>query len=151
MLPKRLRNMPVKYLSQMRPSICTRFQNTQNLRSQTSAQATEIIKKCKFFENSHHHDKCPAYGKVCHNGNGKNHFKKCCPHNRKTLHKIEQTETESPSADDCKFFLDMVNLQENPENLVNISQIKNKPSNLNINLSSNGTPISYKIDTGAQC
>ena len=135
----------------MRPSICTRFQNTQNLRSQTSAQATEIIKKCKFFENSHHHDKCPAYGKVCHNGNGKNHFKKCCPHNRKTLHKIEQTETESPSADDCKFFLDMVNLQKNPENLVNISQIKNKPSNLNINLSSNGTPISYKIDTGAQC
>ena len=97
--------MPVKYLSQMRPSICTRFQNTQNLRSQTSAQATEIIKKCKFFENSHLHDKCPAYGKVCHNCNGKNHFKKCCPHNRKTLHKIEQTETESPSADDCKFFL----------------------------------------------
>ena len=135
----------------MRPSICTRFQNTQNLRSQTYAQATEIIKKCKFFENSHHHDKCPAYGKVCHNCNGKNHFKKCCPHNRKTLHKIEQTETESPSADDCKFFLDMVNLQKNPENLVNISQIKNKPSDLNINLSSNGTPISYKIDIDAQC
>ena len=44
-----------------------------------------------------------------------------------------------------------VNLQKTPENLVNISQIKNKPSDLNINLSSNGTPISYKIDTGAQC
>ena len=36
-------------------------------RSQTSAQATEIIKKCKFCENSHHCGKCPAYGKVCHN------------------------------------------------------------------------------------
>ena len=31
MLPKRLINMPAKYLSQVRPSICTRFQSTQNL------------------------------------------------------------------------------------------------------------------------
>ena len=42
------------------------------------------------------------------------------------------------------------NLVQN-ENLVNISEIKNEPSNWNITLSSNGTPISYKIDTGAQC
>ena len=35
--------------------------------------------------------------------------------------------------------------------MVNISQIKNEPSNWNITLSSNGTPMSYKIDTGAQC
>ena len=54
-------------------------------RSQTSAQATEIIKKCKFCENSHHRVKCPAYGIVCHNCNRKNDFKKCCPHNRKLL------------------------------------------------------------------
>ena len=71
--------------------------------------------------------------------------------NRKTLHKIEQAETESPSADEHEFFLDTINLQKNTENLVNISQIKSEPSDWNINLSSNGTPISYKIDTGAQC
>ena len=35
--------------------------------------------------------------------------------------------------------------------MVNISQIKNEPLDWNITLSSNGTPISYKIDTGAQC
>ena len=35
--------------------------------------------------------------------------------------------------------------------MFNISQIKNEPSDWNITLSSNGTPISYKIDTGAQC
>ena len=35
--------------------------------------------------------------------------------------------------------------------LVNISQIKNEPSDLNIAISFNGTPISYQIDTGAQC
>ena len=120
-------------------------------RSQTSAQATEIIKKCKFCEISHHRGKCLAYGKVCHNCNRKNHFKKCCPRNRKTLHKIEQTETESPSADEYEFFLDRINLQKNPENLVNICQIKNEPSDWNITISSNGTPVSYKIDIGAQC
>ena len=35
--------------------------------------------------------------------------------------------------------------------MANISQIKNEPSDLNITLSSNGTPISNKIDTGAHC
>ena len=35
--------------------------------------------------------------------------------------------------------------------MVNISLIKNQPSDWNITISSNGTPISYKIDTGAQC
>ena len=119
-------------------------------RSQASAPATEIIKKCKFCENSDHHGKCPAYGKVCHNCNRKNHFKKYCPRNRKTLQEIEQTETESPSADEHKFFLDTINLQKKPENLVNISQIKNEPSDW-ITISSNATPISHKIDTGAQC
>ena len=74
-------------------------------KSQTSAQATEIIKKRKFGENSHHRGKCPAYGKVCHNCNRKKNFKKCCPRNRKTLPEIEQTETKSPSADKYEFFL----------------------------------------------
>ena len=45
----------------------------------------------------------------------------------------------------------MINLQKHLQNLVNISQIKNKPSDQNITLSPNGTPISYKIDAGAQC
>ena len=35
--------------------------------------------------------------------------------------------------------------------MVNISQIKNKPSDWNITISYNGIPISYKIDTGVQC
>ena len=67
------------------------------------------------------------------------------------LHETEQTKTESPSADEYKFFLDTVNLHKNPENLVNISQIKNEPYSLNITLFSNGTPTSYKIDFGTQC
>ena len=44
----------------------------QKHRTQTSAhQNTDIIKKCKFCENSHPRGKCPAYGKVCHKCNKK--------------------------------------------------------------------------------
>ena len=74
-------------------------------RSQTSAQATEIIKKCKLCENSPQRGKCSTYGKVCHNCNRKNHFKKCCPRNRKTIHDIEQTETEYLLLTNMNFFL----------------------------------------------
>ena len=49
---------------------------------------------------------------------------------RKTLHEIELTETKSPAAD--KFFLDMINPQKNPEDLVTISQIKNESFDWNI-------------------
>ena len=35
--------------------------------------------------------------------------------------------------------------------MASISQIKNEPSDWNITLFSNGSPISYKIDNGVQC
>ena len=59
-------------------------------RSQTSAQANETIKKCRFCENSHDRGNCPAYGKFAINSNRKNYFKKCCPRNRKTLHELNK-------------------------------------------------------------
>ena len=89
---------------------------------QTSAQAKEITKKCKFCKNSQHRGKCPAYGKVCHNCYRKNHFKTCCQRDRKTF------ENELPFADEYEFFLDTINLYRSLENLVKISQIKNQPS-----------------------
>ena len=98
--------------------------------------------KSKLCENSHR-GKCPAYGKVCHNCNRKNHVKRCCPHNRKAIYDIEQTENRWPSADEYQFFLDTTNLKKNPENWVNLSQIKKELSDWNTTLSSNGTSISY--------
>ena len=44
--------------------------------------------------------------------NSNNQFKKHCPRNGKTLHEIEETETESPSADRYKFFLDIIDFQK---------------------------------------
>ena len=52
----------------------------------------------------------------------------------KILLEIQKNETESPSPDEYKFFLDSINLQENPENLVNISQIKNEHPPIGISL-----------------
>ena len=101
-------------------------------KSQTSSQTTDIIKKRKFCKNSCHCGKCSACGKVYHKCKRKNHFKKCCPCNRKSIHKIEQTENESPFADKYKFFRDMIKLQRNPENLGTISEIKNESSDWNI-------------------
>ena len=45
------------------------------------------------------------------------------------------------------FFNETVNIQ----NSAHINQIKNENSDLPITLPSNGIPVSYKIDTGAQC
>ena len=89
---------------------------------QTFAQAKEITKKCTFCKDSHHRGKCAAYGKVCHNCNRKNHFKTCCPRNRKIF------KTKLNFADEYEFFLDTINLYKSPENLVKISQIKNQSS-----------------------
>ena len=40
----------------------------------------DFIKKCKFCDSSHPRGKCPAYGKICHVCNKRNHFKvgTCC-------------------------------------------------------------------------
>ena len=120
-------------------------------RNQTSVQATEIIKKCKFEKILTTVVNVPPLEKFAMTVIGKTILRSAVHVIKKTLHEIEQTETESPSAGEYEFFLDMINLHKSPENLVNISQIKNEPSDWNITLSSNGIPISYKIDTGAQC
>ena len=53
-------------------------------------KSKEIIKKCKFCSGYYPRGKCPAYGKSCLNCNQKNHFKVCCPQNRKKVHKVKQ-------------------------------------------------------------
>ena len=95
----------------MRPLTCTRLQNTQNLEVKPPLKLQRWLKNASFCENSCLHGKCLAYGKVWHKFYRKNYFKKCCLHNRKTLHKIKQTETES-LADEYKFFLNTINLQK---------------------------------------
>ena len=71
--------------------------------------------------------------------------------NRKSLHITEKLKLNHLLLMNTIFFPDTINLQKKPRNLVNISQVKNEPSNWNITLSSNHALISYKIDIGVQC
>ena len=48
---------------------------------------------------------------------------------------------------DNEFFIETVNIQDSSH----INQIKNENSDWSTTLPSNGIPVSYKIDTGAQC
>ena len=110
-------------------------------------KSKEIIKKCKFCNGSHPRGKCPAYGKSCLNCNRKNHFKVCCPRNRKKVHEIGQIETDCEESSDLEFFVETISIQDP----LNINEIKNESSVWSIILTSNGLPISYNIDIGAQC
>ena len=108
----------------------------------------DFIKKCTFCDSSHPRGKCLAYGKVCHVCNKKNHFKVCCPCVGKKAHEIEKVESdESFDQTDYEFFIETVNIQDS----AHINQIMNENCDWSITLTSNGIPISYKIDTGARC
>ena len=119
--------------------------SSHNTRNQNTR---DFIKKCKFCDSSHPWDKCPAYEKVCHVCNKKNHFKVWYPHVGKKVHEIEKDESDEPSdQSDYEFFIETVNIQD----FFHIKEIKNENSNWSKTLSSDGIPVSYKTDTGAQC
>ena len=69
-------------------------------------KSREIIKKCTFCNGSHPRRKCAVYGESCLNCNRKNHFKVCCPGNRKKADEIEKTEADYKDFSDLEFFVD---------------------------------------------
>ena len=60
---------------------------------------------------------------------------------------MEQIETDCEESSDLEFFVETISIQDP----LNINETKNDSSVWSITLTSNGLPISYKIDTGAQC
>ena len=139
-----LRSQPTTDIDKILKKIMNK--SNHNTRNQNTR---DFIKKCKFCNSSHPRGKCPAYGKVCRVCNKKNHFKVCCPRVGKKVHEIEKNESDEPSdqSDYDFFFIETVNIQDS----AHINQIKNENSDWSITLPSNGIPVSYKIDTGAQC
>ena len=63
------------------------------------------------------------------------------------VHEIEQIETDCEESSDLEFCVKTISIQDP----LNINETKNESSVWSITLTSNGLPISYKIDTGAQC
>ena len=74
-------------------------------------KSKETIKKCKFCNDSYPRGKCPGYGKLF-KLQPKNHFKVCCPQNRKKVHKIEQTKTDCKESSDLEFFVEKISIQD---------------------------------------
>ena len=64
------------------------------------------------------------------------------------MYEIEKDESDKPTShSDYKIFIETINI----ENSAYINQIKNENSDWSVTLPSNEIPVSYKIDTRAQC
>ncbi len=132
------------------------------------SKTPDMIKKCKFCNGSHLHGVCPAYGKRCRNCNRRNHFAVCC--SQKSIKHVHQQDTSSDDSsvagNDGEFFIDMVeasNTNSSDEHhssaptspptsaCTNVYTVGETKSDWSVTLDMNGTNVSFKIDTGAQC
>ena len=113
-------DLPVRIAAHLHKinKLCKPHHQTPNEKSK------EIIKKCKFCNGSYPRKKCPAYGKSCLNCNRKDHFKVCCPQNRKKVHEIEQIETDCEEFSNLEFFVETISIQDP----LNINQIRSESS-----------------------
>ena len=86
-----LRSQPTANIYKMfkkKPNKSSHNKRNQNTR--------DSIKSCKFGDSSHPRSKCPAYGKVHHACNKKNHFKVCCPRVGKKTKKTKKSKWKTP-------------------------------------------------------
>ena len=124
-----------------------------------SNKSENMIVNCKFCGGQHARGNCPAYNKQCNNCSKLNHFAKCC--NKKKTRKVREVNAET--SDEDEFFVGAVGAesdasletdklaeqkQENLEEYV-VGGISNT-SEWSISLSTNGSDVLYKLDTGAQ-
>ncbi|XP_068674514.1 uncharacterized protein [Montipora foliosa] len=97
------------------------------------------IMKCKFCATSHDRGNCPAYGATCHKCNGRNHYARCCfkSKNGTEERRVRHVEVEE---------------HENNELLegLYIEEIQGS-TRRNIQSVVNDIPVSFKLDTGAEC
>ena len=99
------------------------------------------IMKCKFCAASHDRGNCPNYGATCHKCNGRNHYARCCfkskngTEERRVLH----VEVEEHENNELKEGLYIEEIQGSTRR------------NIQSDLLVNDIPVSFKLDTGAEC
>ena len=138
-----------------------------------SNRQEEIIAKCKFCAGQHKRGQCPAYNKRCNNCQKLNHFAKCCT--RPKLRTIKHVDADSSSEDESEseFFIGSIQATEEPPEIAEIKEpsetevardsacqdedveifaIENYTpgTDWSMNLETNGSDVTYKLDTGAQ-
>ena len=133
-----------------------------------SKQPDNTINKCKFCGGSHQRGKCPAYSKRCYKCHRKNHFEVCCP--EKEVNSVAEKNNSIPSSsdDDDEFYIDMVTSASSSPITSNSSTnfftqagsesseasvftVNDTESDWSVTLEMNGSDVTFKVDTGAQC
>ena len=97
--------------------------------------------KCKFCAASHDRGNCPAYGATCHKCNGRNHYARCCfkLKNGTEERRVRHVEVEEHENNELMEGLYIEEIQGSTRR------------NIQSDLLVNDIPVSFKLDTGAEC
>ena len=117
----------------------------------------ELINQCKFCSYTYERRNCPAYNKLCNKCKKRGHFSSCCP--SKNLHELQRDNESAHSTnfeEPQDFFVSTIEMsegnlnppQESQPGSYSIDTINN--NEWLIDITTNGSEISYKIDSGAQ-
>ena len=98
------------------------------------------IVKCKFYGSSHNRGNCPAYEATCHKFNARNHYARCCLKSRSSIEerRVHHVEVEANEENEL---LEGLYIEE-----IQGSTRRNIQSDLLVN----NTPVTFKLDTGAE-
>ena len=99
------------------------------------------IMKCKFCAASHDRGNCPAYGATCHKCKGRNHYARCCfkSKNGTEERRVRHVEVEEHENNELMEGLYIEEIQGSTRR------------NIQSDLLVNDIPVSFKLDTGAEC
>ena len=118
----------------------------------TSKRGSEGTRSCFACGGRWHaggREKCPAFGKSCHNSGRRNHFANLCKNTRKAkskVHQVDETQVETESDDYTEYT--MFNLKLSSKEGV-FSENKDDPYMISLNIED--TEIEMEIDTGSRC
>ena len=128
-------------------------QSTRSEKHNRSSTSKEKIKDCRFCSFSHFRGNCPAYNQTCNKCHRRNHFASRCPSN-KSVHKVDQEDSEFSSSDDEKynFSIDCISANSSPTDRKDFNNYKVDATSMDwtVNLNVNRTKIDFKIDSGSQ-
>ena len=113
------------------------------------------IKNCKFCGKEHEYGKCPAFNRQFNNCGKFNHFASVCTSKQpQSIKEIKRSEVQSSDDEDCEYLLSSVTVDKNvniklrdSDNSQIILLIQNR---WQASLKTNGTSVTYMLDSGAQ-
>ncbi len=147
-----------RQLEKEKKSIDALNRNTKQKPRLPNPTKPNFFKNCKFCGGSHSRGSCPAYSRKCKSCNETGHFAKCCPRN--SVDVVEQPTQSEEYSSDSDFDVSTITVtttenhphHQSGSDEANVMSVNDHcaPNDWNVILPTNGTNITYKIDTGAQ-